>query len=143
MSPVDRLVDSSIDASLPSLTPFLAFFLFRLQNCLLAGCSLVQEGPEALANVESSLEACLVCLMIVTCPGLDRRLCSDELIDQCLGLFRYCRLYLYVEPSIRGWACICFCNLEQYFRFSTCLMERHSTGRTTGKRLPPCLSAPG
>lgn len=47
-----------------------------------------QEGLEALASVESSLEASLVCLMIVTCPGLDRKLCSDELIDCCLGLFR-------------------------------------------------------
>ncbi|CAM9907346.1 unnamed protein product [Hapterophycus canaliculatus] len=47
-----------------------------------------QEGPEAVAAVESSLEACLVSLMIVTCPGLDRKLCSDELVDHCLGLFR-------------------------------------------------------
>ena len=47
-----------------------------------------QEGPEAIAAVETSLEASLVCLMIATCPGLDRRLCSDELIESCLGLFK-------------------------------------------------------
>ncbi|CAN0004875.1 unnamed protein product, partial [Ectocarpus sp. 12 AP-2014] len=58
-----------------------------------------QEGPEALASVESSLEACLVCLMIVTCPGLDRKLCSDELIDHCIGLFRH-HLARHVAPVL-------------------------------------------
>lgn len=66
----------------------LAVFV-RFLFCFLLFCSLLfQEGPEALAAVESSLEASLVCLMIVTCPGLDRKLCSDEVIDCCLGLFR-------------------------------------------------------
>ena len=59
-----------------------------MRQILLARFVRPQEGPEALAAVESSLEASLVCLMIVTCPGLDRKLCSDELIDCCLGLFR-------------------------------------------------------
>eukprot|EP00752_Nemacystus_decipiens_P012313 g10918.t1 len=58
-----------------------------------------QEGPEALAAVESSLEASLVCLMIVTCPGLDRKLCSDELIDCCLGLFRH-HLARHIAPVL-------------------------------------------
>lgn len=51
-------------------------------------CLYWQEGPEALAAVETSLDASLVCLMVVTCPNLERRLISDELIDSCVGVFR-------------------------------------------------------
>lgn len=58
-------------------------------TCLCVLCDVrSQEAPEALATLDSSLEASLVCLMIATCPGLDRRLLSDEMIDSCLGLFR-------------------------------------------------------